>query len=137
MPIECVNVHGQPVSIEAAKAQAKMQPARPRKEDPQEYHRGFLVEGLPPGQLQQAREHAEKLCADWAALSDEERASRLRSKEREPKPWDELAWRTKTKPKRIAKHYQVPEAAEVCRALAVKAGWLEVRVTELKKSKNG
>lgn len=128
--IEFVSVRGGPVSVKP-----QLQKRRPTSGRPEEWHRGFVVEGLAPGSLQKARTAICDARAEWLGLDDTERAKRLRSGEREPKQWDEAKWRNSAKRTRIAKPFGVPEAADQCKALAERSGWIEVRIVELAKRK--
>jgi hypothetical protein len=132
MSLGFVNIHGQTIVPPAATKKA----AATRKEAPAEYHKGFRVEGHRPGAMEAARDFQISLCAEWEALPERERPRRLSEGLRPPKPWDEAIWRQRTKPKPVrSKPYEVPEAAEKCAEMARKAGWLDVRVTEVKKEK--
>lgn len=121
------------VSGEAWTPKVGPAPFKPTKQ-PESRHDGWRVVGHPPGAMESAKEAADKECAGWASLSKQERAEKLRSRMREPKPWDEAAWRKDTKPKPVrSKPYTIPAAADQCADLARKAGWLDVRIIELKK----
>jgi hypothetical protein len=95
------------------------------------FHKGFRVEGHPPGALEEAK----KVCdARYAYFTREREAGRNPGKT--PKQWDESYWRNNQKKRPVrAKPYEVPEAAQVCADLAKKAGWLDVAVVELKREK--
>jgi hypothetical protein len=104
------------------------------KDKPESFHRGFSVEGHPPGALERARAYAMKARADWSAMTEEKKAAELRSGRREPQPWSEEVWRAKTKPTKVrARPYGVEAAAKECASLAERQGWIDVRVVELKK----
>jgi hypothetical protein len=126
-----VDVNGKPWSPSPqAMTPKKVAP----KEKPESFHRGFLVEGRPPGSLESARDRTLKQCAEWAALSEDEKARRLRSRERAPKPWDEDHWRQTAKHQKVrARPYEVASAAEECKRIAERHGWQDVRIVELKK----
>jgi hypothetical protein len=112
-PIDCVNIHGSRVSTTPVKT-AK----RPKREKPESYHNGWRVVGIPPGTLEAAR-------AEFIAKQREAKA---------PKDWDEGNWLMNAKPKPVrSKPYEIPQAAQECAELAVRAGWLRVEVVELKK----
>lgn len=50
-------------------------------------------------------------------------------------PWCADAYMNKTKPLRVrSKPYELASAADVCKALAEKAGWLRVTVEEVMKA---
>ena len=137
MSLKFVNIHGDAISEGRMQAAAAQQARRKAvTEKPAEFHKGFKVVGHPPPALEQARTLAIKRWQDWHALNDEERKKRRAEGEKEPKPWDEPVWRSTTKPKAVrSKPYEVPEAAEQCAAMARKAGWLDVAVVAIAKSK--
>lgn len=138
MSLKFVNLHGEEISEGRMQAAAALQTKRKAViERPAEFHKGFKVVGHPPPPaLEQARTLAIKRWQDWQALTDEERKKRRAEGEREPKLWDESVWRSTTKPKAVrSKPYEVPEAAEQCAAMARKAGWLDVAVVAIAKSK--
>lgn len=130
MSLDFVNIHGARVIPTAG----TRKPARPKKDAPAEFHKGFRVEGHPPGALESAREAAIKECEEWGRLTEKERNRRTSEGMRSPKPWDEDTWRARTKLKPVrSKPYELAQAADVCADMARKAGWLDVRVIELKK----
>lgn len=117
MTLQFVNYRGEPVSMYA--------PPMPRKRaaGPADWHKGWRVVGIPPGALEEAKAKHERDAAD------------VRAKGKEPKPWDEANWLMNARKKPVrGKPYEVPEAAQQCRALAEAAGWLAVDVVELKSS---
>lgn len=98
------------------------------------YHKGWSVEGFQRAELDAARAAAEKAIREWDDLLEVTRAARLRNGERAPELWSEGRYVTTHKAKRVrARPFEIPSAAEQCKALAEKAGWLYVRVVELKK----
>lgn len=114
-----VNIHGDAVDTN------KRIPLPKRASNaPAEFHKGFAVEGIPPGALEDARE-----------AHNCERATALREgAKRIPEEWNELTWLAKAKAKRVrTKAYEVPEAAMLCKEMAEKAGWLRVTVRPLSK----
>lgn len=137
MSLKFVNLHGEEISEGRMQAAAALQTKRKAViERPAQFHKGFKVVGHPPLAMEQARQAAIKRWQDWRALNDEERKKRRAEGEKEPKPWDETSWRSTTKPKAVrSKPYEVPEAAEQCAAMARKAGWLDVAVVAIAKSK--
>jgi hypothetical protein len=69
-------------------------------------------------------------------LTDKARQERRAEGQKEPKPWDEATWRSKTKLRPVrSKPYELRDAAMQCADLARKAGWLDVVVLEVAKSK--
>lgn len=118
--VEFVNIHGDPVDT------SKRVPI-PKKvaEGPEQSHKGFAVEGIPPGALEAAQE-----------LHERERAVAIReNSKRIPDEWNALTWmQTKAKLKRVrTKPYELLEAANQCKELAEKAGWLRVQVRSMSK----
>lgn len=117
-----VNVLGDVISKETLKPVKKVR--KPGRERPAEYHNGWRVQGIPPGVLEEAR-------ATYKRESDF-----ARQQGKQPKDWNEENWLMNAKRKPVrSKPYEVPQAAEECKAMAEKAGWLRVEVVELKKSK--
>ena len=108
---------------------------RPKSEGDAEWHKGWLVEGYPPGFVDQAKREADEACAAWSAMSPDARAAAEKDGQRPPKPWDEDLFARTGKRKRVARPYGIDEAAKTCADLAIKAGWTHVEVTELKKAK--
>jgi hypothetical protein len=107
-----VNVNGDLFSPELSKPVK-----RDRREQPDSFHRGYQVLGIPPGALEEARrKHLE---AQVAAKN--------------PKEWNEQHWLMNARKKPVHKPYELRAAAEQCREMAEKAGWLLVEVVELKK----
>lgn len=115
-----VNFMGEPVAINPGK-HAKAKTTKAQKAS---FHKGWRVQGIPPGALEEAREgHARAV-----------KAAQTQAGVRMPKEWDEGHWLMNAKRKAVrSKPYEVPEAAQQCKELAEKAGWLRVEVVELKK----
>jgi len=98
---------------------------KPKKAKAEEksYHNGWRVQGIPPGQLQEAREARERL----VRMAE-------KSGGREIKRWDEAHYLMNAKRKPVrSKPFEIPQAAQECKALAEKSGWLRVEIVELKK----
>lgn len=97
-------------------------PKKPKKEAGS-YHNGWRVQGIPPGALEEARE-ASRRVAKMAEVAGGR-----------PIPaFNEANWLMNAKSKAVrSKPFEVPEAAQECKALAEKFGWLRVEVVELKK----
>jgi hypothetical protein len=55
----------------------------------------------------------------------------LANAERVIRQWDENTWRARNAPQRVAKPFAVPGSADLCAAMAVKAGWTHVAVVEV------
>lgn len=78
--------------------------------------------GLPPGSLEKAQaEHIKK--------------ARDASKRGKPiADFDQSAWIAKTRKKPVrSKPYEVQTAAEQCKALAERAGWIALEISEISK----
>ena len=102
---------------------------RPTSDAPHEFHKGFRVEGHPPGALEEA-EKVRKL--DIEVFLRAQREGREFGKK--PRDWNENLWRTTHKKRPVrAEPYEVPEAAKVCADMATKAGWTDVVVMEIKR----
>lgn len=128
MPIEYVNASGTPwaPSDESLRKRPKA-----KKERPKEWHKGWAVVGHRPGECAEAAaRHAEE-AAEWAAKTDEQRASALKSGVREPKPWDEERWRRTARKHPLRKPFEIPQAAEQMAELALRGGWEDVEIIEL------
>jgi len=121
-------IGGQAVTIEQLSANAP-KVKRPPADTSQKFHKGFRVEGHPPGTMEQA-EKSQK--ADLEQFLHAQRQGQAFGKQ--PKEWDEKHWRMTHKKRPVrAKPYEVPEAAKLCADMATKAGWLDVVVTEIKR----
>ncbi len=138
-PIVYVNTEGATLNIEGMLAVAEMtRRPKPKNEGPAEYHKGWRVQGHPPGAMEAAQTEAEKLCREWGELTEHEKAQAIREGARAPVAWNESLWRRETRKKPVrSKPYEVSEAARLCADMATKAGWIDVEVAELKKSKAG
>lgn len=87
-------------------------PKKAKAEDSEGSHNGWRVRGIPPGALEEARRDAK----------------------RNERVFDEEHWLMNAKRVPVrSKPYGIPAAAQECKALAEKAGWLRVEVVELKK----
>jgi hypothetical protein len=118
-PVQFVNIHGHPVDTDK---RIKL-PKRDSKA-PGEFHKGYAVEGFPPGSLEAAKEAHEKARAGELSSG----SKRVRDE------WSEAAWMAKAKTKRVrTKPYELVQAAMECKALAEKAGWFGVEVRSLSK----
>ena len=93
------------------------------KADPVSVHKGWRVSGIAPGLLDEAKQAHERLC---------QMAQKAGGKP--PEPFDETAWlRTAKRTAVRGKPYPLQEAAQLCKELAIKTGWLEVQLQEIKK----
>ena len=131
-----VNAYGEPISI--GSRQSHIAKPKPKADGLAEFHKGWRVQGHPPGAMEQARAEANRLVDMWNSQSEQEKAEAIRAGDRQPPQWDERIWRTSTKKKPVrSKPYEIADAARVCAEMATKAGWLDIEVAELKRSKNG
>lgn len=93
---------------------------------------GFLVWGYSPEQMTEAKKEHEAALKERDALieSDPSCAANLKAIQ----PWCADAFMNKAKPKRVrSKPYELFPAAETCKQMAEKAGWLRVTVEEVMK----
>ena len=129
MSLTFVNHNGDPITdsrMAAMRAQG-MELERQRrlaaKADVVSVHKGWRVSGIKPGMLDEAKQAHERLC---------QMAQKVGGKP--PEPFDEGAWlRTAKRTAVRSKPYPLQEAAQLCKELAIKAGWLEVHLQEIKK----
>lgn len=129
MSLTFVNHNGAPISqtrMAAMRAQGTELERQRRlavKADPVSVHKGWRVSGIQPGKLEEAKQAHERLC---------QMAQKAGGKP--PEPFDETAWlRTAKRTTVRSKPYILQEAAQQCKVLAAKAGWLEVQLQEIKK----
>lgn len=116
-----VNIHGQRVSVDAVKAAPKQ-----RASGPDEFHKGWRVVGIPPGAWERAKANRE---------ADIRLATSAGSSKIPPElTYEFFANSFKGKPVR-SKPYELREAADQCKELAIKAGWDRVFVVEMKRTK--
>lgn len=129
MSLTFVNQNGDPITdsrMAAMRAQG-MELERQRrlaaKADVVSVHKGWRVSGIKPGMLDEAKQAHERLC---------QMAQKAGGKP--PESFDEGAWlRTAKRTAVRSKPYPLQEAAQLCKELAIKAGWLEVHLQEIKK----
>lgn len=129
MSLTFVNHAGAPISatrMEAMRAQGaelERQRRAATKADPVSVHKGWRVSGIQPGKLEEAKQAHLQLC---------QMAQKAGGKP--PEPFDEAAWRRTAKRTAVrSKPYILQEAAQQCKDLAMKAGWLELQIQEIKK----
>ena len=128
-----VNVNGEPWNPRHA---ALVPPPKAKREAEAEWHKGWLVVGHRPGECAAAEVARADEIRRWANMSDYELQQALRDRKREPKPWNEEEWRrTGRKHPAHARPFEVPQAAEEMKLLAIRSGWEDVEVTELAKRK--
>lgn len=133
-------VGGRVVTAGQLQIENKHSPAasrRPAKaEATEEYHRGWSVEGYPPGQIASAKGVADSAARRWLAMSAEQRDAAVKGGEREPKPFDLAHYLATMKPKKVrSRPYEIPSSAEQCAAMATAHGWEHVRIVEVKKQR--
>lgn len=126
MPLQFVSITGAAISesqIKAAKAMANQEAARKKKVvELKSFHKGWKVTGIPPGALEQARAEALRL-----GRIEEQNG-------RAAKEFNEAHWLANHKGKAVrAKPYEIESSASECAELATKAGWLRVRIEEVKR----
>lgn len=96
---------------------------------------GFVVEGLTHAMLADARDARQKAIASYpadCALAKEQH----RAAPKMPLPWNEEDWlRTAKHVKVRSRPYEIRSSADQCRELALKQGWLAVRVVELRRER--
>ena len=129
MSLTFVNHNGYPItdSRMAAMRAHGMELERQRrlaaKADAVSVHKGWRVSGIKPGMLDEARQAHERLC-QMAQQADG----------KPPEPFDEAAWlRTAKRTAVRSKPYLLQEAALQCKEMAIKTGWQEVQLQEIKK----
>jgi len=141
---EFVTASGQPFDMAAAEAQAK-EAARRHKaakakaltgRDHEDYMSlGFVVEGLTHAMLASARDARQRAIADYpaeCALATEQH----RAAPKKPAPWDEDVWlRTARRLKVRARPFEIRAAADECKQLALRHGWLLVEVNEVRRER--
>ena len=110
-----VNTKGEPWSPSDAAVKKKVRASPgPR----QSYHKGYVVLGYPPGEIEKERLHF---------LSEQRRLNAY------PTPWSEERWIMKNRPKRLMKPFEVESAANIAAEMAIKEGWQYVSVRCLQK----
>lgn len=105
------------------------------KKQEQSTHNGWRVQGIPPGALEEAERRHPQLIADAVSWNERISSGMTSGKARPvPGPWDADKWLNEAKRVPVrSKPYEVPQAAQECKALAEKCGWLRVEIVELKK----
>jgi hypothetical protein len=129
MSLTFVNHNGDPITdsrMAAMRAQG-MELERQRrlaaKADAVSVHKGWHVSGIKPGLLDEAKQAHDRLC---------QMAQKAAGKP--PEPFDEAAWLHTAKRTAVrSKPSPLQEAAQLCKELAIKAGWLDVQLQEIKK----
>lgn len=105
------------------------------KKDEQSFHKGFRVQGIPPGALEAAEKAHPQLIADAVSWNERIASGKTGGKAKPvPGPWNPDRWLNEAPRRPVrSKPYEVPEAAEECRRMAQAAGWLRVEIVEMKK----
>lgn len=121
MAIQFVNIHGQVLPDPVALKQYSKAAPRPKPEE-KSFHKGWRVTGIPPGALEEARAEALRL-----GRIEEQNG-------RAAKEFNEANWLQNHRGKAVrSKPYEIKDSADECATLAEKAGWLRVRVEEIKR----
>lgn len=139
-----VTATGAPFDMAAAQAQAK-EAAKRRKAATTTARTGhahddfmslgFVVEGLTREMLANARDARQRAIANYPAECELAKEQQ-RAAPKKPAEWDEDTWlRTAKRMKVRAKPYEIRSAAEECKALALKQGWLVVEVSEVRRER--
>lgn len=121
MALQFVNIHGETLPDPVARQKCAKSAPKPKPEE-KSYHKGWRVVGIPPGELELARSEAQRLAR--TAIENGRAA----------KEFDEANWLQNHRGKPVRnKPYEIKSSADECAALAEKAGWLRVRVEEIKR----
>lgn len=121
MALTFVNVNGDVLPDPVALKQHQKAAPRPKPEE-KSFHKGWRVMGIPPGAMEEARAEALRLGRI------EEQNGRV------AKEFDEQNWIQNHRGKAVrSKPYEIESSAMECAALAEKAGWLRVRIEEIKR----
>jgi hypothetical protein len=114
MPIQFVNINGEPIDPAAAASATKKRAAKAEK--PENFSRGLCVAGFSPAAIEIAKfEHDVKSAA-----------SRARGKEMEP--FTVEAHIKAARPKKLPRRFHVADAAQQYAQMLVNAGWVGVTV---------
>jgi hypothetical protein len=121
--LQFTNVQGDALgTLKQPTGKAKKKPAKKKAAGPAAFHKGFKVQGIPPGALEAARTKHQAETRKAAAKDGEV-----------SKYWDEGNWLMNAKRKPVRRDpYGVRQAADECARMAEKAGWLRVEVVEVK-----
>lgn len=129
MSLTFVNIHGKKItaarmaSMKEIGAEQERRKRAAAKAEAIAVHKGWRVTGIPPGALEEAIASHQRV-AELAAAAGGKAIE----------PFSREAWLRKQR--RVAvrsKPYSIKQAANDCKELAIKSGWIEVRVTEIKK----
>lgn len=122
-------VGGRVVTAAQLDAIGKAQKKRKATKDaPDEFHKGFRVEGYAPGHIAEAKAKADAECAEWERMPDAERKGL-----KPPVKWSEAGFVATHRRKPVGRLYSIPSAADECARLATAAGWQYVRVVALER----
>lgn len=129
MPMTFI-VNGREVTADQFESMAQKKKPRPVKEQTG-YHKGWRVVGHAQGAMESARHAHDRAMIEYHDASPKRRAEMGM---KEPKPWDEDFWRRNTRKASVrSKPYEILSAAEQCAEMAIKAGWEDVEIVEVKK----
>lgn len=122
---ELVNYKGERINMVGPSFEA---PPRPKK-IPEPTHKGWRVVGFSPEHIAEAKADREKDIEDALRRNKDypQRPAKV------PAPFDLQSWLMTAKPRPVrSKPYEIPQAAELCKELAEKSGWMKVQVIQLK-----
>ena len=129
MSLTFVNHNGDPITdsrmatIRARGMELERQRRLAAKADSVSVHKGWRVSGIKPGMLEEAKQAHERRCQMAQKAGG-----------RPPEPFDETAWlRTAKRTALRSKPWTLQAAAQQCKEIAIKTGWLEVQRQEIKK----
>jgi hypothetical protein len=110
---EFVNINGELFDMGLAAPAPRV-----KRKQPDSYHKGYRVLGVPPRDLEHARrKHLE-----------------VQATEKNPKEWDELHWLMNARKKAVnPRPYELRAGAEQCAELAIRERWRQVEIVELMK----
>lgn len=138
-----VNANGEPInpfqtpSALAPKAKPKRVKALTGIDYEDTASLGFVVEGFTRAMLDAAADLRMKEIASYPERLEQALADHKKTPLR-PQPWDEEQYLLTAKPARVrSRPYEIRAAADECRALAERMGWMQVRVTELRRQRKG
>lgn len=138
-----VTPSGEPFDLDAARARAALTPKRRTAAIAKKsglahddfMSLGFVVEGLTGEMLVTARDARHRAISDYpaaCALAKEQN----RAVPKKPGEWNEDDWlRTAKRVKVRSRPFEIRAAAEECKALALKHGFLVVEISELRRER--
>lgn len=138
-----VTPSGQPFVLDAARAKAALTPKRPRTAVAKKsglahedfMSLGFVVEGLTREMRDSARDARLRAIANYPEDCETARSAN-RPLPKKPAEWNEDDWlRTARRVKARSRPFEIRAAAEECKALALKQGWLVVEISEVRRER--